>query len=154
MFLMLGIIYALMGLISVPLISAPDPPAAHQESSGRGITSFKPLQVLRLKWFYQVKCLVIIKICKIKHFEDLDWIFRHLRVGHHHWNLLQDIRPTIHKRWPFLLLSCCRSKPTEWILSDLLGSGLWQDWLQKKFPDNIPDSDHLRIKLTTTPSAR
>ena len=59
MFLMMGIIYAAMGLISVPMIFTPNEserPAdvRRSETDSPNKISLKPLETLKTLWFYQV----------------------------------------------------------------------------------------------------
>lgn len=56
MFLMMGIIYAAMGLISVPMIITPsesERPEDLRRSESLKKTSLKPLEMVKTQWFYQ-----------------------------------------------------------------------------------------------------
>lgn len=62
MFLMMGIIYAVMGLISVPMINTPsesEMPEDARKSQGdsQHKISLKPMELLKTPWFYQVHFL-------------------------------------------------------------------------------------------------
>ena len=57
MFLMMGIIYAVMGLISVPMLFTPtetERPKDVGKSETETKISLKPLEILKTPWFYQV----------------------------------------------------------------------------------------------------
>ena len=59
MFLMMGIIYAAMGLISVPMIFTPSESerladVRRSETEPLNKISLKPMEMLKTQWFYQV----------------------------------------------------------------------------------------------------
>ena len=94
MFLMLGIIYATMGLISLPLISTPA--TKDEETSVRKTESLKPLEVLKMKWFYQVEDPLPPEFANSFLSLDMDWIFQYLRFNLNHRNIFQNIRIGVH----------------------------------------------------------
>ena len=84
MFLMLGIVYAVMGGLSAFLISENKPDEVEEEGKqivNEDSNSIKPLKVFKLKWFYQVSYIKDQTFAFIIHINlDMDWILQHFHM--------------------------------------------------------------------------
>ena len=84
MFLMLGIVYAVMGGLSSFLISENKPDEGKEEEKqivDEDSNSIKPLKVFKLKWFYQVSYIKDQTFAFIIHIDlDMDWILQHFHM--------------------------------------------------------------------------